>query len=79
MKVSLYSCLSHSALLILLFFVANETRELIINCCNEFIHLIASESNEVCNTQTKKTIAPEHVLLGKIFYSREAVYSLWGW
>lgn len=28
----------------------------------EFIHLIASESNEICEKETKKTIAGEHVL-----------------
>ncbi|KAF6035006.1 FNBP1L [Bugula neritina] len=43
--------------------VSNDTRELIVNCCNEFIHLLASEANDVCNHQTKKTIAPEHVLI----------------
>lgn len=28
----------------------------------EFIHLIASESNEICEKETKKTIAGEHVV-----------------
>jgi histone H3/H4 len=28
----------------------------------EFIHLISSEANEVCNTENKRTITPEHVL-----------------
>lgn len=28
----------------------------------EFIHLIASESNEICEKSNKKTISPEHVL-----------------
>lgn len=37
--------------------VANETRELILNCCNEFIHLISSEANEICNQKNKKTIS----------------------
>ena len=31
-------------------------------CCTEFIHLISSESNEICNAQQKKTISAEHVL-----------------
>uniref|UniRef100_A0A1B6C4F4 Protein Dr1 n=1 Tax=Clastoptera arizonana TaxID=38151 RepID=A0A1B6C4F4_9HEMI len=43
--------------------VANESRELILNCCTEFIHLISSEANEICNQQQKKTINAEHVLL----------------
>ncbi|KAL8474831.1 hypothetical protein ACS0TY_031310 [Phlomoides rotata] len=28
----------------------------------EFINLISSESNEVCNREDKRTIAPEHVI-----------------
>ncbi|KAK7862582.1 hypothetical protein R5R35_004193 [Gryllus longicercus] len=42
--------------------VANESRELILNCCTEFIHLLSSEANDICNTQQKKTINAEHVL-----------------
>ena len=44
--------------------IANEARELILNCCTEFIHLVSSEANEICGKQTKKTISPEHVLAG---------------
>ncbi|KAL4715104.1 hypothetical protein ACJJTC_012151 [Scirpophaga incertulas] len=43
--------------------VAFESRELILNCCTEFIHLISSEANEICNQSNKKTINAEHVLL----------------
>ncbi|KAL4218937.1 Down-regulator of transcription 1 [Mactra antiquata] len=42
--------------------VANDARELILNCCTEFIHLVSTEANEICNKQFKKTISPEHVL-----------------
>uniref|UniRef100_H2Y7B0 Protein Dr1 n=1 Tax=Ciona savignyi TaxID=51511 RepID=H2Y7B0_CIOSA len=42
--------------------VSNEARELVVACCNEFIHLLASEANDICNKNTKKTIMPEHVL-----------------
>ncbi|XP_059608730.1 protein Dr1 [Phlebotomus argentipes] len=57
--------------------VANESRELILNCCTEFIHLISSEANEVCNLRNKKTINAEHVLealerLGFKDYKQEA-------
>ncbi|KAJ2777736.1 negative cofactor 2 transcription regulator complex subunit ncb2 [Coemansia javaensis] len=41
---------------------AKDTRELLLDCCNEFIHLIAAESNEICEKEAKKTIAAEHVL-----------------
>ncbi|XP_017068123.1 protein Dr1 [Drosophila eugracilis] len=57
--------------------VANDSRELILNCCSEFIHLISSEANEVCNMRNKKTINAEHVLealerLGFHDYKQEA-------
>ncbi|XP_032884823.1 protein Dr1 [Amblyraja radiata] len=42
--------------------VANEARELVVSCCTEFIHLISSEANEICNKSEKKTISPEHVI-----------------
>lgn len=45
--------------------VANESRELILTCCTEFIHLLSSEANDICNQQQKKTINAEHVLLGR--------------
>jgi len=41
---------------------ANDTRDLIMECCVEFIHVLSSESNEVCTKENKKTIAPEHIL-----------------
>ena len=34
--------------------VANEARELILSCCTEFIHLVSSDANDICNTQNKK-------------------------
>ncbi|XKL60967.1 hypothetical protein PGB90_008024 [Kerria lacca] len=43
--------------------VANEVRELLLQCCTEFIHLISSEANEICKSQQKKTMNTEHVLL----------------
>lgn len=45
--------------------VANDARELVVNCCTEFIHLISSEANEICNKSDKKTISPEHVINGE--------------
>ncbi|KAF9046042.1 histone-fold-containing protein [Hymenopellis radicata] len=41
---------------------AKETRDLVIECCVEFIHLISSEANEVCEKESKKTIAPDHII-----------------
>ncbi|KAJ1704505.1 hypothetical protein LUZ62_022059 [Rhynchospora pubera] len=42
--------------------VARDAQDLLVECCVEFINLLSSESNEVCNREDKKTIAPEHVL-----------------
>lgn len=44
--------------------VANDVREMIMNCCTEFIHLVSSEANQVCMAQQKKTINAEHLLTG---------------
>lgn len=41
-----------------------DCRELILNCCTEFIHLVSSEANAVCNENKKKTITAEHLLIG---------------
>ncbi|CAJ1975387.1 unnamed protein product [Sphenostylis stenocarpa] len=42
--------------------VARDAQDLLIECCVEFINLVSSESNEVCNKEERRTIAPEHVL-----------------
>lgn len=55
--------------------VANDARELVVNCCTEFIHLISSEANEICNKSDKKTISPEHVINGKCCF--ELAPCLW--
>lgn len=46
--------------------VANDARELILNCCTEFIHYVSSEANDICVKQQKKTISPDHVLEGNL-------------
>jgi histone H3/H4 len=43
--------------------LSGEAKDLIVTSCNEFIHLLASESNTVCENQSKKLILPDHVLL----------------
>ena len=52
--------------------VANDARELILNCCTEFIYLALSEANEICVKQQKKTISPDHVLEGNASFSVSA-------
>ncbi len=43
--------------------LSGEAKDLIVTACNEFIHLLASEANNVCEKQSKKLILPDHVLL----------------
>lgn len=38
-----------------------EARDLLIECCVEFITLISSEANEIAEREAKKTIATEHI------------------
>ena len=48
--------------------VGFETRELILQSCTEFIHVISSEANQICNESQKKTITAEHILKCKSYY-----------
>ncbi|KAH8154162.1 uncharacterized protein LAJ45_01930 [Morchella importuna] len=41
---------------------AKDARDLLIDCCVEFITLISSEANEIAEREAKKTIAAEHVI-----------------
>ncbi|KAI8925561.1 histone-fold-containing protein [Entophlyctis helioformis] len=41
---------------------AKEARDLLTDCCVEFIHLLSSESNEIAERETRKTISGEHVV-----------------
>ena len=38
-----------------------DARDLLIDCCVEFITLISSEANEIAEKESKKTIATEHI------------------
>ena len=40
---------------------AKETRDLLIECCVEFITMLSTEANEIAEKDAKKTIACEHV------------------
>lgn len=40
---------------------AKDARDLLIECCVEFITLISSEANEIAEKEQKKTIAIEHI------------------
>ncbi len=38
-----------------------EARDLLIECCIEFISLVSSEANEISEKEAKKTIACDHI------------------
>lgn len=38
-----------------------EARDILIECCVEFITLISSEANEISEAENKKTIGHEHI------------------
>lgn len=40
---------------------AKDSRDLLIECCVEFITMISSEANEIAEKDAKKTIACEHI------------------
>ncbi|KEZ39394.1 hypothetical protein SAPIO_CDS10100 [Scedosporium apiospermum] len=40
---------------------SKEARDLLIECCVEFITLISSEANEISEKEAKKTIACDHI------------------
>ena len=44
--------------------ILNTCVALILTSCSaiEFIHLLSSEANEICEKESKKTIAPEHII-----------------
>ncbi|KAL3896413.1 MAG: hypothetical protein SGCHY_004089 [Lobulomycetales sp.] len=42
--------------------IARDTRDLISDCCVEFIHLVSSEANEISEKESKKTISGDHVV-----------------
>ena len=44
----------------------------------EFIHLVSSEANEICNRQLKKTILPEHVFQALQVGCNKSYYSCTG-
>eukprot|EP01089_Gocevia_fonbrunei_P022786 TRINITY_DN9346_c0_g1_i1.p1 TRINITY_DN9346_c0_g1~~TRINITY_DN9346_c0_g1_i1.p1 ORF type:complete len:150 (+),score=29.18 TRINITY_DN9346_c0_g1_i1:111-560(+) len=41
---------------------STDTRDLILECCVEFIHLLSTEANELCSKEKKTTIGPQHIL-----------------
>jgi histone H3/H4 len=41
---------------------SKEARDVVIECCIEFIMILSDQSNEIAEQETKKTIASDHVI-----------------
>lgn len=42
--------------------IAGDVNDMIVRCCEEFIHLVSTAANELCEKEKKSTILPEHIL-----------------
>lgn len=42
--------------------VAGATMDLLIECCTDFVQLVTSEANDICNKDSKATMNPEHII-----------------
>ncbi|GAA5862698.1 hypothetical protein JCM8547_003516 [Rhodosporidiobolus lusitaniae] len=42
--------------------VQKEVKDLIAECCKEFVLTVSSEANEICDKESKKTMNPDHIL-----------------
>ncbi|KAI5180876.1 down-regulator of transcription 1 [Nematocida sp. AWRm80] len=40
---------------------SREVKHLLLNACAEFVHILATESNEICEKEQRKTVTHEHV------------------
>ena len=47
--------------------VGLDTRELLLQCCTDFIHAVSTEANAICSDTQKKTITADHILKGGFF------------
>ncbi len=41
---------------------AKETKDLLTECCVEFVQLISSEANDICEKESRKTIGADHII-----------------
>lgn len=47
-----------------------------IPTCVEFIHLISSQANEICDKESRKTISPEHIITALEVSPQVAIFLL---
>ena len=44
------------------FSATKEVKDLMVDCCKEFLLTVSSEANEICEKDSKKTMSPEHIV-----------------
>ncbi|GAA5865694.1 hypothetical protein JCM5296_007532 [Sporobolomyces johnsonii] len=44
------------------FTASKEVKDLMADCCKEFVLAVSSEANEICEKDSKKTMLPEHIV-----------------
>lgn len=42
--------------------VSGDAVDLILACCNEFVHLLSAQANEISDRDGRSTISPDHVI-----------------
>ncbi|KAK4526960.1 hypothetical protein GAYE_SCF31G4880 [Galdieria yellowstonensis] len=42
--------------------LSSDAKELLVGFCSEFVQLVSSHANELCEKENKKVISPEHIL-----------------
>jgi histone H3/H4 len=42
--------------------IASEASDLLVQCCNQFVHLLSTQANDISEREKRSTITPEHVV-----------------
>ncbi|GJD07390.1 Protein Dr1 [Galdieria sulphuraria] len=42
--------------------LSSDAKELLVGFCSEFVQLISSHANQLCEKESKRVISPEHIL-----------------
>ena len=42
--------------------IAGDATDLVLQCCNQFVHLVSTQANDISEREKRSTIGPEHVI-----------------
>lgn len=42
--------------------IAGDAADLLVQCCNQFVHLLSTQANDISEREKRSTISPEHVV-----------------